>query len=140
MWLLYAFLSSIFAAAVAIFGKLGLKTVDSTLATAIRAVIMATFLFLVALTMRKFDGFNFHSLSGKDWLLIVLSGVAGALSWLFYFFALKYGIASKVVAIDRLSVVFVILLAALFLGEGLTWRSITGAIMIAGGAYLITLK
>jgi transporter family protein len=126
MWLLYAFLSSIFAAAVAIFGKLGLKTVDSTLATAIRAVIMATFLFLVALTMRKFDGFNFHSLSGKDWLLIVLSGVAGALSWLFYFFALKYGI--------------VILLAALFLGEGLTWRSITGAIMIAGGAYLITLK
>jgi len=140
MWLLYAFLSSIFAAAVAIFGKLGLKTVDSTLATSIRAIIMAVFLFLVALTMRKFDGFNFQSLNGKDWILITLSGVAGALSWLFYFFALKYGIAGKVVAIDRLSIIFVILLAALFLGEGLTWRSVVGAALIAGGAYLITLK
>lgn len=140
MWLLYAFLSAIFAAAVAIFGKLGLKTVDSTLATSIRAIIMAIFLFFVALTMRKFNGFNFNDLSGKDWVLITLSGIAGALSWLFYFFALKYGIAGKVVAIDRLSIVFVILLAALFLGEGLTWRSVTGAILIAGGAYLITLK
>jgi transporter family protein len=78
MWLLYAFLSAVFAAAVAIFGKLGLKTVDSTLATSIRAIIMAIFLFLVALTLRKFDGFSFHSLNGKDWILITLSGVAGS--------------------------------------------------------------
>lgn len=140
MWLLYAFLSAIFAAAVAIFGKLGLKSVDSTLATTIRSIIMAIFLFLVAITLKKFDGFSFHSLNGKDWVLISLSGIAGAMSWLFYFLALKYGIAGKVVAIDRLSVIFVILLAALFLGEGLTWRSVIGAVLIAGGAYLITLK
>ena len=140
MWLFYAFLSAAFAALVAIFGKLGLKSVDSTLATTIRSIIMAIFLFAVALTMRKFDGFSFNTLSGRDWILIILSGVAGALSWLFYFFALKYGVAGKVVAIDRLSIIFVILLAALFLGEGLTWRSIAGSILIAGGAYLITLK
>lgn len=140
MWLFYAFLSAAFAAAVAIFGKLGLKTVDSTLATSIRSIIMAIFLFSVALAMKKFNGFNFNDLSGKDWILITLSGIAGALSWLFYFFALKYGVAGKVVAIDRLSIVFVIFLAAIFLGEGLTWRSLLGSAMIAGGAILITLK
>ena len=140
MWLFYAFLSAAFAALVAIFGKLGLKTIDSTMATSIRAIIMAVFLFAVALSMKKFSGFNFSDLSGKDWVLIILSGIAGALSWLFYFFALKHGVAGKVVAIDRLSIVFVILLAALFLGEGLTWKTILGSIAIAGGAYLITLK
>src|SRR3989338_1760571 len=131
MWLLYAFLSAFTAALVAIFGKLGMKNIDSTLATSIRAIIMAGFLFFVSLVFRKFNGFTFSSLNNKDWLLITLSGIAGALSWLFYFFALKYGGAGKVVAIDRLSIIFVILLAALFLGEGLTWRSIVGSVLIA---------
>jgi len=140
MWLFYAFLSAFSAALVAIFGKLGLKNIDSTLATTIRGFIMAIFLFLVSLAFKKFNGFHFSNLSGKDWMLIVLSGVAGALSWLFYFFALKYGPAGKVVAIDRLSIVLVIILAAIFLSEGLTWRSALGAILMAGGAILISLK
>lgn len=140
MWLFFAFLSALCAALVAIFGKLGLKGIDSTLATTIRSIIMAGFLILTSLTLKKFNGFNFNDLSGKDWILISLSGVAGALSWLFYFFALKYGTAGKVVAIDRLSVVFVIILAAIFLSEGLTWRSVLGSILIASGAILISLK
>ncbi len=140
MWLFYAFLSAFSAALVAIFGKLGLKTIDSTLATTIRGIIMAIFLFLVSLTLKKFNGFHFSNLSNKDWILISLSAIAGALSWLFYFLALKYGTASKVVAIDRLSIVFVIILAAIFLSEGLTWRSILGAVLMAAGAILISLK
>ncbi|MBT4121200.1 MAG: EamA family transporter [Candidatus Magasanikbacteria bacterium] len=140
MWLFYAFLASIFAALVAIFGKLGLKTIDSTLATTIRGIIMAVFLVLVSLSMRKFDGFQFNNIQTKDWILITLSGIAGALSWLFYFIALKHGDASKVVAIDRLSIVFVVILAGIFLAEGFTWKSVSGAILMAGGAILISLK
>jgi len=140
MWLFYAFLSAFSAALVAIFGKLGLKTIDSTLATTIRGIIMAVFLFLVSLTLKKFNGFHFSNLSNKDWILISLSAIAGALSWLFYFLALKYGTASKVVAIDRLSIVFVVIMAAIFLSEGLTWRSILGAVLMAAGAILISLK
>lgn len=140
MWLLYAFLSSITAALVAIFAKLGLKGVDSTLATAIRSIIMAVFLVLVALFLKKFQGFNVNSFSNKDWLLIILAGVAGALSWLFYFAALKAGLATKVAAIDRLSLVFVIIFAALFLGEKLGWKAVVGAIMMVAGAVMITIK
>lgn len=140
MWLLYAFLSSITAALVAIFAKLGLKGVDSTLATAIRSIIMAVFLVLVALFLKKFQGFNVNSFSNRDWLLIILAGVAGALSWLFYFAALKAGLATKVAAIDRLSLVFVIIFAALFLGEKLGWKAVVGAIMMVAGAVMITIK
>ena len=140
MWLFYAFLSALFAALVAIFGKLGLKTIDSTLATTIRSIIMAGFLILVSLGMRKFDGFHFANLSNRDWILISLSGIAGAMSWLFYFFALKVGDASKIVAIDRLSIIFVVILAGIFLAEGFSWKSITGAILMTGGAILISLK
>lgn len=140
MWLLYAFLSSITAALVAIFAKLGLKGVDSTLATTIRSIIMAAFLIIVSLFLKKFEGFSFNTFSSRDWLLIALSAIAGALSWLFYFFALKYGLATKVVVIDRLSLVFVIILAAVFLGEALGWKSVIGALLMVAGALLITLK
>lgn len=140
MWIIYAFLSAITASLVAIFGKLGLKNVDSTLATTIRAIIMALFLISVSLALKKFQGFSLSSLSSKDWLLIVLAGIAGALSWLFYFFALKIGPASQVAVIDRLSLVFVILLAALFLGESLTLKVVLGAILMVIGAILIVLK
>lgn len=114
MWILYAALSAFTAALVAIFGKLGLKDLDSTLATTIRSLIMAAFLFFVSLSFGKFKGFAFSSISSKDWIFIILAGIAGALSWLFYFFALKNGPASSVAAIDRLSIVFVVLLAAIF--------------------------
>lgn len=140
MWLFYAFLSAIFAAAVAIVGKLGLKNIDSTLATTIRSIVMAVFLIAVSLSMRKFDGFNFQSIATKDWWLIIFAGIFGALSWLFYFFALKHGQATPVVAIDRLSIVFVLVLAALFLGEAFTLKSLAGTILIAAGAILISIK
>ena len=144
MYLLYAFLSAITAALVAIFAKMGLKGIDPTLATTIRSLIMAGFLVLTSLFLKKFQAHqiaaSFNSFSSKDWLLIILAGVSGALSWLFYFFALKYGLASKVVAIDRLSIVFVVVLAALFLGEALGWKTVLGAVLMVVGAILIVLK
>ena len=140
MWLFYAFLSALFAALVAIFGKLGLKSIDSTLATTIRSIIMAVFLVFVSLSLRKFNGFSFSDLAGKEWILITLSGIAGAMSWIFYFVALKYGDASKVVAIDRLSIVIVVIIAGFFLAEGFSWKSVTGAILISAGAILISLR
>jgi transporter family protein len=140
MWLIYAFLSSITAALVAIFAKLGLKGIDSTLATTIRSIIMAVFLLLVSFFLRKFQGFSLSSFGSKDWILIVLAGIAGALSWLFYFLALKTGLTTKVVAIDRLSLAFVIIFAAIFLGEKLGWKSVLGALLMVAGAIIITLK
>lgn len=140
MWLLFAFLSAIAAAGVAIFAKLGLQTIDSTLATTVRSVIMAGFLVIVSFLLKKFDGFSLTSFSSREWILIALAGIAGALSWLFYFFALKQGFASKVAAIDRLSLVFVVVLAAVFLGETLGWKSVLGALLMVAGALLITLK
>ncbi len=140
MWLVYAFGSAAFAASIAILGKLGLKNIDSTLATTVRAVIMAVFLIVVSLSLGKFRGFGVESLSSRDWLLIGLSGLAGALSWLCYFAAIKIGNVQSVVAIDKLSVVFAILLAALFLGESLTWKTGLGAALIALGAFFVTLK
>ena len=140
MWFLYAFLSALFAALVAIFGKMGLQGVDSTLATTIRSIIMAVFLVITSILLNKFDGFSLGSLQGKDWILIALAGVAGALSWLAYFFALKLGVATKVVAIDRLSIVLVIILSTLFLGETFGWKTALGAVCMVGGAILISIK
>ena len=117
MWILFAFLSAFTAALVAIFAKLGLREVDATLATTLRSLIMAVFLVGAAWALGKFDGFSMNALSGREWGLLALAGIAGALSWLFYFFALRDGSASAVVAIDRLSIVFVVLLAAVFLAE-----------------------
>lgn len=139
MWILYAFLAAAFAALVAIFGKIGLKGIDSTLATTVRGIIMAAFLVCVAFVLRKFDGFSIHSFTGREWVFIVLAGIAGALSWLFYFSALRTGSAGAVSAIDRTSIVLVVILAALFLGEAFTWKIGVGAIFIALGAFLITL-
>ncbi len=140
MWLFYAFLSALFAALVAIFAKLGLKDIDSTLATTVRSIIMAVFLITVAFALKKFDGFTLSSFSGREWTLITLAGVAGAMSWLFYFSALKSGTASSVVAIDKLSIVFVVILAIFFLGETLTWKVALGAIAMTLGAILMTFK
>ena len=137
-WLPLAFLSSITAALVAIFGKLGLKEIDPTLATTVRSVIMAGCLVLLSASLGKLQSFSFSAFSLRDWTLIVLAGLAGALSWLFYFMALKFGPATNVVVIDRLSLVFVIVLAALFLGETLRWKSVVGAILMIIGAILIT--
>lgn len=136
-WIFYAIGSAIFASLVAIFGKIGLKGVDSTLATTVRAVVMAVFLVIVALSLKKFSGLE--TLSGKPIVFIILSGIAGALSWLFYFFAIKTGPVSGVVAIDRTSVVFALILAALFLGESFTIKTALGGALILGGALLVAL-
>jgi transporter family protein len=139
-WIIYAFLSAGFASLVAIFGKVGMQNVDSTLATTVRALIMATFLVFISFALGKFKGFTPSQFTGKEWIFITLAGVAGALSWLFYFFALKQGPAGAVSAIDRTSIIFVVLLAALFLGESLGWKGVLGACLIALGAYLVAFK
>lgn len=136
-WIAYAVCSAFFAALVAIFGKIGLKDIDSTLATTIRSIVMAVFLVIVAFSFGKFSSLD--TLNSKAMVFIILSGIAGALSWLFYFLAIKLGPVSGVAAIDRTSIVFVIILAFLFLGESLTWMKILGGILIAGGAVLMVL-
>ncbi len=136
-WIFYAVGSAVFAALVAIFGKIGLKNIDSTLATTVRAVVMALFLVIVAFSLNKFQ--NLETLYGRPIVFIILSGVAGALSWLFYFFAIKNGPVSGVVAIDRTSVVFALILAALFLGESFTIKTALGGALILGGALLVAL-
>ena len=140
LWVFFAFLSALTAALVAIFAKLGLRDVDPTLATTLRSIIMAVFLCVVAWSLGKFQGFSVSDLSGKEWSLLVLASIAGALSWLFYFMALKSGTATAVVAIDRLSIVFVVVLAALFLTEALTWRTVAGALFMVLGALMISIK
>ena len=136
-WLIFALLSAVFAAAVAIFGKIGLEGVDSTLATGLRAGVMFVFMFIVLLFTKKLP--DITTVNKKATLFIILGGIAGALSWIFYFLALKLGQASKVAPIDRLSVVFVIIFAVLFLGEKLTLKVALGAALVAVGAILIAL-
>lgn len=137
-WIIFALLSAVFAALVGIFGKVGIKGIDSTLATSVRGVVMAVFLVLVSLILGKAK--LLHTIENRVLVFIILSGVAGALSWLFYFFALKTGPVSGVAALDRLSVVFVLIIAAIFLGEHLTWKTGIGGVLITAGAVLMTLK
>lgn len=137
MWLLLALGSAFFAALVAIFGKIGLERVDPTLATTIRGIIMAAILILASFIGGKFDGLA--SIGGRAWWAILAAGIAGALSWLFYFLALKLGTASHVAAIDRLSIVIILILAAVFLGEALTWKLALGGTFMVIGAILIAL-
>ena len=134
-WLGYALLSALFAGLVAIFGKVGVRDVDSTLATAARAVMMA--LALVILVLCRSTSINFHQISARAWLFITLAGMAGAASWLCYFRALQLGDAARVAPIDRLSVVVVILFAALFLGEKLTGGVAFGALLVLAGSIII---
>jgi bacterial/archaeal transporter family protein len=136
-WIIFALLAAVFAALVAILGKVGIQQIDSTLATTVRAVIMALFLVIVAVSLGKTK--LLHTIDNRALLFIALSGIAGALSWLAYFFALKTGPASAVAALDRLSVVFVLIFAILFLSEQLTWKSGLGAVLLTAGAILMTL-
>lgn len=136
-WIFFGFLSALFAALVVIFGKIGIKDIDSTLATTVRAVIMAAFLVAASLALGKSSLIS--SISGKPLLFIVLAGVSGALSWLAYFYALKLGPASGVAVMDRFSVVLVIVTAAIFLGEALTLKTSLGAILITLGMLLFVI-
>src|SRR5436190_8023207 len=127
-WLVYALLSALFAGLVAIFGKVGMRDVDSTLATAARAIVMA--LALVVLVLARPDATTrAQHISARAWSFILLAGLAGAASWLCYFRALQLGEASRVAPIDRLSVVVTVALAAIFLGEKLTVGVTAGVVL-----------
>ncbi|ADM97536.1 EamA family transporter [Dickeya dadantii] len=138
-WLLYALLSALCAALVALFGKIGLQQLDANTATAIRAVIMALFLVGVVVAQGKTSMFGTVLANHKAMVFIVLSGVAGALSWLFYFMALKSGTVAQVAPIDKLSVVFAVILAALLLGEKVSLLAGVGVALISAGALLVAL-
>lgn len=138
-WLIFALLSAVFAALVAIFGKIGLQNVDANTATAIRAIIMSIFLIAVVLIEGKIHDFKTIFINNKAMFYILLSGIAGALSWLFYFVALKGAKVSQIVSIDKLSIVFALLLAFIFLGEKITWQSGLGAGLIVAGGIIIAL-
>ncbi|MWP61981.1 EamA family transporter [Gilliamella sp. Pas-s25] len=138
-WLIYALLSAITAACVAILGKIGLQHLDANTATAIRAIVMATFLVGVVAIQGKLNLINTFFNDKKALLIIVLSGIAGALSWLFYFMAIKEGKVSQVAPIDKLSVVFAVVFAAVLFGEKISLLAGVGVAMIAVGAILVAL-
>ena len=136
-WVFWALLSAVFAAATALLAKFGIAGVDPNLATAIRTTVVVIFAWAIAI------GFGAHGglahVERRSWLFLVLSGLATGLSWLCYFRALSMGPASKVAPIDKLSVVFVILLAWPLLGESITPAKIVGGLLIAGGAIVLAL-
>lgn len=135
MWKYYAILSAIFAALTAIFAKVGIKNIDSNLATAIRTVIILCLTWGIVFSSNTLSGVK--ELTKMNWAFLILSGVATGLSWLFYFKALQVGEASKVAPIDKLSVVFTIVLAFLILKEPVSWKVIVGGGMIAAGSLVI---
>ena len=139
LWLIFALLSAFFAALVAIFGKIGLQNLDANTATAIRAITMALFLFVVITIEGKLSQISTILADHKAAAFILLSGIAGGLSWLFYFLALKLSSVDKVVPIDRLSIVFAVLLAAILLGEKLTLKIVLGTILMIIGAIFIAI-
>ena len=140
MYLLYAFLSAIFASMTAILVKIGLSNINSNLATAIRTIVILIMSWVVVFYVNSYNSINtVENIDKKTLLFIILSGVATGLSWLFYFKALQIGEVNKVVVIDKLSLVFTIILAALFLKEALTLKVIIGALMITAGTLIISL-
>jgi len=139
LWLIYALISALAASLVAIFAKIGLKEFDTNTATAIRALVMTVFLMLLIIAQGKLGLIKEIFSNQKALFYIVLSGAAGAASWLFYFLALKGGKVSQIVPIDRLSIVFALVLALLFLGEQLSLKVAVGAALMVAGAILVAL-
>jgi len=137
-WLAWSLLSALFAGLTAILAKKGVAGVDSNLATAVRTSVVLVFAWGVALATNPASALL--EFSRRTWLFLGLSGIATGLSWLCYFRALQLGEASKVAPIDKLSVVFVLVLAAVFLGESLTAKTLLGGGLIAAGAVVLALK
>jgi transporter family protein len=137
-WLTWSLLSAFFAGLTAILAKLGVKDVDSNLATAVRTTVV--FLIAWAIALAVVPSGALAALSRRTWLFLVLSGLATGLSWLCYFRALQLGEASKVAPIDKLSVVLVLIFAAIFLHESLTLKTVLGGSLITAGALLLALK
>lgn len=137
MWLILALLSSVFAALTSILAKIGIEGVNSNLATALRTAVVLLMSWGMVLLTGTQNGIR--DISVRSWMFLILSGLATGASWLCYYRALQLGEASKVVPIDKLSVVFTMVLAALFLREQFTPRSIFGCALIAAGTLLMVL-
>ena len=137
MWALFALLSAVFAALTGILAKIGMEGINSNLATAIRTVVvLAMACGLVFLTGKQA---GIADITTRGWVFLTLSGIATGLSWLFYFYALQMGEASKVVPIDKFSVVISMVLAFLVLGEKLTILKVVGGLMITVGTLVLLL-
>ena len=137
MWWIFALLSAFFAALTAIFAKVGIKGVDTDLATAIRTVVI----LILAWSLAFFRGgtSTILSLSKQNLIFLCLSGIATGLSWVFYFKALQLGKVSQVAPVDKMSVAIAIILSYLFLGEPLTIKTIVGGLLIIGGTLVLIL-
>ena len=137
MWAVFALLSAVFAALTGILAKMGMEGINSNLATAIRTVVVLVMAWgLVFLTGKQA---GIADITTRGWVFLTLSGVATGLSWLFYFYALQMGEASKVVPIDKFSVVISMVLAFLILGEKLTILKVVGGLLITAGTLVLLL-
>lgn len=137
MWWMYALLSAFFAALTAVFAKIGIKGVNSDLATAIRTVVILILAWGIVYFKGETKGIS--ALSSHSLLFLILSGLATGLSWIFYFKALQLGKVSQVAPVDKMSVALAIILSVVFLGEALTWKLALGALMIIGGTLVLIL-
>lgn len=137
MWWIYALLSALFAALTAVLAKVGIKGIDTDLATAIRTVVI----LMIAWTIAFFRGgtATMSSLTRQNLLFLCLSGLATGLSWIFYFKALQLGKVSQVAPVDKMSVAIAIILSVAFLGETLTLKSVIGALLIIIGTLVLIL-
>lgn len=137
MWLLLALLSAIFAALTSILAKVGIDGVNSNLATAIRTMVVVVMAWGMVFLTNAQSGIM--EISKKSWIFLILSGLATGASWLCYYRALQVGDASKVVPVDKMSVVFTLILAFVFLHEKFTVKSLLGCILIAAGTLVMVL-
>lgn len=137
MWWIYALLSALFAALTAILAKIGIKGVNTDLATAIRTVVILLVAWGIVFARGGIE--SLPTLTRQNWIFLILSGVATGLSWIFYFKALQLGKVSQVAPVDKLSVALAILFSVLFLGEVLTWKAALGAILIIAGTLVLIL-
>jgi transporter family protein len=137
MWALFAILSAVFAALTSILAKIGIEGVNSNLATALRTVVVLAMAWGMVFLTNQQNGIV--EISKKSWLFLILSGLATGASWLCYYKALQMGEASKVVPIDKLSVVITLVMAFIFLHEQITTKSLIGAILITAGTLIMVI-
>lgn len=137
MWLLFAILSAVFAALTSILTKVGIDGVNSNLATAIRTCVVVVIAWVMVFVTNAQGGIN--AISRKSWTFLILSGLATGASWLCYYKALQMGEASKVVPIDKLSVVITLVLAFVFLHEEFTTKSLIGCVLIGAGTLIMVM-
>lgn len=137
MWLIFAVLSSVFAALTSILAKIGIEGVGSNLATAIRTCVVVLMSWIMVFVTNQQSGLSL--ISKRSWIFLILSGLATGLSWLCYYKALQMGEASKVAPIDKMSVVLTLIMAFVFLHESFTWKSIIGCILITAGTIFMVL-